>query len=149
MWLSHPGRDPGVGCRIVDQRGSRSPPCTVTTSKHEHFVSIRARVSLVPAAIWHWRHSCAPGSFEAGHVGRVDGTSCDGVVEIVQRQRQASAVVNLCQVVKDFFQNKMIFYFGYFDPVFFFLIIQINIFRGDLSDVSAKTVALVSGSRFC
>ena len=42
--------------------------------------------------------------------------------------------------------NKI--YFGYFDPEFFFLIIKIIIFRGELTDISAKKEALVF-SRLC
>ena len=37
-----------------------------------------------------------------------------------------------------FFQKLNIIFFGCFDPIFFFLIIKINNFRGDLSDISAK-----------
>ena len=40
------------------------------------------------------------------------------------------------------FSKLNYFTFGYFDPIIFFLIIKINNFRGDLSDVSAKTATL-------
>ena len=38
--------------------------------------------------------------------------------------------------------NKI--FFGYFDPDFFFEIIKINNFRGELTDNSAKNEALLS-----
>ena len=42
-----------------------------------------------------------------------------------------------------FFSKLNKFIFGYFNPVnIYFLIIKINIFRGDLSDISAKTATL-------
>ena len=43
----------------------------------------------------------------------------------------------------------MICFFGYFDPVNIFFIININNFRGDLSDISAKTATLVVTSILC
>ena len=43
-----------------------------------------------------------------------------------------------------FFSKLNIFIFGYFDPVkLLFFIIKANIFRGDLSDISAKTATPV------
>ena len=47
-----------------------------------------------------------------------------------------------CAAVKFFSKSNNLF-FGYFDPINIFLIIKINNFRGDLSDVSAKTATLV------
>ena len=38
------------------------------------------------------------------------------------------------------------FIFGYFDPENIFIDSEINIFRGDLSDISAKKEALESGA---
>ena len=37
----------------------------------------------------------------------------------------------------------MDFFFGYFDPEFFLKIMEINHFRGDLTDISAKKEALL------
>ena len=41
-----------------------------------------------------------------------------------------------------FFSKLYKLIFGYFDPIIFFLIIKINNFRGDLSDISAETATL-------
>ena len=38
-------------------------------------------------------------------------------------------------------------FFGCFDPVIYFLIIKIDSFRGDLSDVSTKPATLVASIR--
>ena len=38
-----------------------------------------------------------------------------------------------------------LFIFGYFDPIIIFLIIKMNNFWGDLSDISARTATLVRG----
>jgi hypothetical protein len=52
--------------------------------------------------------------------------------------------VILSSAVK-FFQNFNNLFFGYFDPVnIYFLVIKINNFRGDLSNISAKTATLVA-----
>ena len=45
-----------------------------------------------------------------------------------------------------FFSNLIYYILGYFYPLFFFNIVKINIFRGDLSDISAKTATLVLSS---
>ena len=41
------------------------------------------------------------------------------------------------------FSKLIYFIFGYFDPIIIFLIIKINDFRGDLTDISAKTATLL------
>ena len=46
-----------------------------------------------------------------------------------------------------FFSKLSYLFFGYFDPLEYFLIIKINKFRGDLSDISAKTGTLVQAHR--
>ena len=46
-----------------------------------------------------------------------------------------------------FFSKLNYIFFGHFDPKNIFLIIKINIFRGDLSDSSAKTATLVDLER--
>ena len=48
-----------------------------------------------------------------------------------------------------FFSKLNNLFFGYFDPVIVFFIIKINNFRGDLSDISAKTATLIGYSRHC
>ena len=48
----------------------------------------------------------------------------------------------------EFFSKINYFIVGYFDPVVMFLIIKINIFRGDLSDIAAKTASLLPKRAF-
>ena len=46
-----------------------------------------------------------------------------------------------------FFSKLNNLFFGYFDPITNFLIIKISNFRGDLSDISAKTATLMRVSQ--
>ena len=46
-----------------------------------------------------------------------------------------------------FFSKVIRFFLGYFDPINIFLIIKINNFRGDLSDILAKTASLLDSGR--
>ena len=55
---------------------------------------------------------------------------CDGTVQYTENQ---------CFL----FQNKINCFFGYFEPEKIFLIIKINNFRGELTDISAKKEALL------
>ena len=52
-------------------------------------------------------------------------------------------VVAKASLPVEFFSKLNYLIFGYFDPVIFFVITKINYSRGDLSDISAKTVTLV------
>ena len=44
------------------------------------------------------------------------------------------------------FSKLIKLFFGYFDPVKYFLIVKINNFRGDLSSISAKMATVQAGS---
>ena len=54
------------------------------------------------------------------------------------------AIIRILWHAVKFFSKLNYFIFGYFDPNFFFWIIQINIFWGDVSGISAKTATLVA-----
>ena len=48
-------------------------------------------------------------------------------------------------IVSDvFFKIKLLFFSDTVIPSIYFLIVKMNIFRGDLSDISAKTATLVN-----
>ena len=95
VWLSHPGHEPCVVRGIVDLRISYTPRAIVSTSKHKHAISIWARVSVVPASVQHWTHTCVPGSVEARSIGCEDRTCIDGVVPVDHRRGEAAAVIHL------------------------------------------------------
>ena len=63
-----------------------------------------------------------------------------GYFEQINAVRDGTAMA--CRSMK-LVSKSNYYYFGYFDPVNDCLIIKINTFRGDLSDVSAKTAALL------